>query len=28
VAAVRQAVGDDIEITFDVHTRLDPAWAI
>lgn len=28
VAAVRQAVGDDIEITFDVYTRLDPAWAI
>jgi galactonate dehydratase len=28
VAAVREAVGDDIEITFDVHTRLDPAWAI
>jgi L-alanine-DL-glutamate epimerase-like enolase superfamily enzyme len=28
VAAVREAVGDDIEITFDVHTRLDPPWAI
>jgi len=28
VAAVRAAVGDDIEIVFDVHTRLDPPWAI
>lgn len=28
VSAVREAVGDGIEITFDVHTRLDPPWAI
>ena len=26
--AVRQAVGDEIEICFDVHTRLDPPAAI
>src|SRR5579884_995063 len=26
--AVRSAVGDDIEICFDVHTRLDPADAV
>jgi len=26
--AVRTAVGDDVEICFDVHTRLDPADAI
>lgn len=26
--AVREAVGDDIEITFDVHTRLDLADAV
>jgi len=26
--AVRLAVGDDIELCFDVHTRLDPPWAI
>ncbi len=26
--AVRKAVGDDVEICFDVHTRLDPADAI
>jgi len=28
VAAVRRAVGDEIEIIVDVHTRLDPADAI
>jgi len=28
VEAVREAVGEDIEIVFDVHTRLDPPWAI
>jgi L-alanine-DL-glutamate epimerase-like enolase superfamily enzyme len=27
-AAVREAVGEDIEICFDIHTRLDPADAI
>ncbi|MBI4551470.1 MAG: galactonate dehydratase [Candidatus Latescibacteria bacterium] len=27
-AAVREAVGDDIELLLDVHTRLDPADAI
>ncbi len=26
--AVRSAVGDDIELICDLHTRLDPAWAI
>ncbi len=26
--AVREAVGDEIEITFDVHTRLDLAYAL
>jgi L-alanine-DL-glutamate epimerase-like enolase superfamily enzyme len=26
--AVREAVGDDIEIAFDVHTRLDLAYAV
>ena len=28
MAAVRQAVGDDVEICFDVHTRLDPTDTI
>ena len=28
VKAVREEVGDEIEICFDVHTRLDPASAI
>ncbi|MAG37317.1 MAG: hypothetical protein CL878_13870, partial [Dehalococcoidia bacterium] len=28
IEAVRSAVGDDIEICFDVHTRLDPADTI
>ena len=28
VKAVREALGDEVEICFDVHTRLDPAAAI
>lgn len=26
--AVRRTVGDEIEICFDIHTRLDPPWAV
>jgi galactonate dehydratase len=28
MALVREAVGDDVEIVFDVHTRLDIALAV
>ena len=28
VAAVREALGDDLEILLDVHTRLDPAFTV
>ena len=28
VRAVREALGDDVEITIDVHTRLDPAASL